>query len=574
MLTSKQDYRNLTMKILNPLKRLALPLKSGYAIGPARAWYDEKAMTMESFSRPIWALGPFWHGGGSDAEFEQAVREGLAAGCDPKGAEYWGEPSDCDQRFVEMAAIGCALILAPEKVWDPLPERDKSSIAAYLYKINEYTQCPNNWQYFNVLTNLGLRSVGRRYSKERMDAALDFIDGLYLGDGWYIDGTDSTIDYYNPFALHYYGLLYSVFNAKEDPVRAERYRARAEVFAHDFIYWFDESGDALPIGRSLTYRFAQAAFWSACVFAEVKPFPLGVMKGIISRNLEAWMEKPVFDNAGVLTIGYGYQNTMMAEHYNAPGSPYWAMKTMLVLALPDDHPFWSAECEPLPKLDPVHAIPRAGMVMTRKNGAATAYTTGNCANETLGHIDSKYAKFAYSATFGFCVPYSNLSLFEFAPDSMSAFEVDGFFYAKRKNKSSEITSDGRVITEWSPVKGIDVKTVVIPSEKGHIRQTTVTAEYPCVMYDCGFAARHIADGTHGDTKIRKRDTYVRISSGYCVSAAKGGGKPEAVRAAQNTNILYPDVWIPCIKYDIKKGTQKIVTEFTSYKKRAVKRHDI
>lgn len=43
------------------------------------------------------------------------------------------------------------------------------------------------------------------------------------------------------------------------------------------------------------------------------------------------------------TIGYCYPQMYMAERYNAPGSPYWGMKSFLLLALPDDHPFWIAE---------------------------------------------------------------------------------------------------------------------------------------------------------------------------------------------------------------------------------------
>ena len=40
----------------------------------------------------------------------------------------------------------------------------------------------------------------------------------------------------------------------------------------------------------------------------------------------------------------------MCEDYNAPGSPYWALKTYLMLALPESHPFWQAEEQPLPSL--------------------------------------------------------------------------------------------------------------------------------------------------------------------------------------------------------------------------------
>ena len=46
----------------------------------------------------------------------------------------------------------------------------------------------------------------------------------------------------------------------EDPEWAQRFKERATLFAQDFVYYFDEDGEALPYGRSLTYRFAQGRF--------------------------------------------------------------------------------------------------------------------------------------------------------------------------------------------------------------------------------------------------------------------------------------------------------------------------
>lgn len=79
---------------------------------------------------------------------------------------------------------------------------------------------------------------------------------------------------------------------------------------------------------------------------EVLPWP--VLKGILARHLAWWLNQPIYDNAGVLTIGYAYPNLQMSETYNAPGSPYWALKSFAFLALPDNHPFWAADCAPCP----------------------------------------------------------------------------------------------------------------------------------------------------------------------------------------------------------------------------------
>ncbi|MFP9055607.1 DUF2264 domain-containing protein, partial [Enterococcus faecalis] len=50
---------------------------------------------------------------------------------------------------------------------------------------------------------------------------------------------------------------------------------------------------------------------------------------------------------GRLSIGYHYENLVMAEGYNAPGSPYWALKVFLLLATKKEHPYWKAKPEPV-----------------------------------------------------------------------------------------------------------------------------------------------------------------------------------------------------------------------------------
>ena len=109
-------------------------------------------------------------------------------------------------------------------------------------------------------------------------------------------------------------------------------------------------------GRSLTYRFAQAAFWSACIYADVPVFSHGIIKGIIVRHFEEWFSHPITDNGGVLTIGYRYTNLHMSGSYNSPGSPYWSLKAFILLALPGNHPFWQAEPLPFPLFDQYQTV--------------------------------------------------------------------------------------------------------------------------------------------------------------------------------------------------------------------------
>lgn len=67
----------------------------------------------------------------------------------------------------------------------------------------------------------------------------------------------------------------------EDKQRCELIKDRAMTFAKTFIYWFADNGEAVPYVRSLTYRFAQCAFWSACLLADIRPFSVSVPKTVI-----------------------------------------------------------------------------------------------------------------------------------------------------------------------------------------------------------------------------------------------------------------------------------------------------
>ena len=108
-------------------------------LGETGVTYNQNAIELEAFSRPLWALVPFWVGGGSEPEFETIYRKGLAAGADPENPEYWGTTGEYDQCYVEMAAIACGILTAPEKLWTPLSDTEKQNLAAWLGQINAHT---------------------------------------------------------------------------------------------------------------------------------------------------------------------------------------------------------------------------------------------------------------------------------------------------------------------------------------------------------------------------------------------------------------------------------------------------
>ncbi len=557
-LNSKEDFRELLMEILNPLLPYYSEEKAELVLGVTATNYDQKAIRLEAFSRPLWGLVPLWAGGGRAPEFEKIYEQGLAAGTKADGKEYWGGFHAFDQRFVEMAAISYGLILAPERLWEPLSETQKNNLCNWLYGINEYALPVCNWIFFAILVNLALKKLGRKFDAEKLEQYLQGAETFYLGDGWYQDGDSGQKDYYISFAIHFYSLFYVKVMEKEDPERCAQYRERAEQFARQFIYWFDDKGAALPFGRSLTYRFSQVSFFSACLMAGVEPFSVGVMKGLIVRHLCDWMKKPIFDRDDILTVGYGYPNLIMGENYNGPGSPYWALKTFAILMLPDGHPFWQAKPEPMPKLQEQIALPYADMLIRRYKGHTTAFVPGRYSPFGHGQTPAKYGKFAYDTGFAFSVAKSTCEVTEAAADSMLAFLVGGYVYPRRICESLNVT-ETEVVSEWIPCEGIRVTTVIIPTKDGHIRRHSIESDRDCVAYDSGFA---VEIDVEGETQQAGSDTALLANhySSCLVKCVQGEGCGEIICAACNTNLLHAMTRIPAIRYQIRKGTNEIETE--------------
>ncbi len=550
---TKTDFTAAFERLLAPIREKLCTTAGHPDFGHTAAVYNQDAVYAEAFLRPLWGLVPYWYGGQGDEELKHAMRRAIVAGTDPESDTYWGKCERFDQRFVEMAPLATAILMVPEVIWDPLTDREKENLHAWMWQINEYEIPTNNWRFFRILTNIAFKHRGAKYSRELLDSDRADIESWYGADGWYHDGPNGQRDYYVAWAFHFYGLIYAMY---EDDAYAETYRARAKTFAQQFIYWFSERGDSIPYGRSLTYRMAQGSFWSMCALAGVEVYDKAVIKGIVARHLDYWMSSPICDNGGVLTIGYAYPNIGMAEHYNAPGSPYWAMKFFAMLGIPDDDAFWSVEAAPLPMPEKKKLLPAADMLATRHKGDAVVYVPGTIAWAWFGQSGAKYLKFSYSTRFGFNIKMGDGCDIEALTDSTMMFNVGGVFCDRRQNLGFEMDED-RIITRWSPIDGIRVTTTITPDATGHTRHHVVESDYACEAYDCGYAVAcrdedecvRFAEG--GSAEARNRFSLCRVSSEE--------GSASIVAASPNANVVYNKTVIPAVKYVIPKGTSEFTT---------------
>lgn len=550
-LCTRADLQAAVHAVFEPLRAYWSAGGARVHLGATGAHYPDRGAQLESFARPLWGLVPLAAGGGI-FEGWSFYHQGLTNGSDPAHPEYWGIVAHLDQRLVEMGAIGFALALVPEHVWEPLDPRARENLTRWLGQINQVEVVDNNWLFFRVLANLGLARVGATHDPAMLTTALERLDTFYLGAGWYADGPTMQRDYYVAFAMHFYGLIYTQLADLHAGDRAQRWRERAALFAHDFMHWFAPDGAALPFGRSLTYRFAQGAFWGALAFAGVEALPWGVVKGLLLRHLRWWARQPIFNADGTLSIGYAYPNLNMAENYNAPGSPYWALKAFLPLALPASHPFWQAEEAPLPALPPVHAQPHAGMVIGRDQPARHVFALSSGQHALwLRHGADKYSKFAYSTAFGFSVPSGGHGLEQGAHDNMLALSDDGIHFRVRE-ALVEATLDAEMLySHWKPWPDVDVETWLMLALPWHIRIHRLRTKRHLQSAEGGWALDRTGDDPVdplGTTDYGPGRAVAIFPAGWSGLRDVGGARVgQVVRLDPNTNLLAPRTVLPTLR---------------------------
>ncbi|KAH7031496.1 uncharacterized protein B0I36DRAFT_384265 [Microdochium trichocladiopsis] len=546
-LRTRSDVIRATLAFLKPLLPYFSPGKARIRIPSATgAHFDDTAAQLEGFARPLWAVGALLlglesttaHNPALASEIVQTIQPwilGFVAGADPTTypTEYWGTIEGIDQRMVEAEILSFALLAAPQQIYDPLSEKQKENVRNWLRQLHDQPMPLNNWRWFRVFANLALFKVcGDPLEgpvKEHIEADLQILDGFYREDGWSGDGPWSTAaeqeaeseamsggpatdgqpsvkkrrdlfmggrrhaDYYSgSFAIQFSQLLFTRFAGDVWPERAEMYRAQARDFGRGFWRYFDADGAAIPFGRSLTYRFACGGFYAALALAKVADMPgsaisPGESKGFLLRHLRWWARNSenIFHVDGTFNIGWLYPNYYMAEDYNSPQSPYWALKSLIAIGLPEDDPFWTTEELPYPQLSSRCAPARPDPGNHSSGVSGIAYLPGPqqilCNHPSSNHhfmltpgqfvpwpmkaTQAKYCKFAYSSAFTFSVPTGPL-IQQIAPDNCLGLSRDcGESWAVKWKCEEVCASTIRLPTEPLGAGGPDPEDVPIATVK-------------------------------------------------------------------------------------------------------------
>ncbi|MCL2692406.1 MAG: DUF2264 domain-containing protein [Rikenellaceae bacterium] len=316
---------------------------------------DARVAYMEAFGRLMAGIAP-WLALPDDDTPEGVRRKQIrdwalasyAHSVDPESADYllWTGPQ---QRLVDAAYIAQSFIHARQALWEPLDEKTKQRYIEKFQSLRAVVAPYNNWLLFRAIVDSFLLMIGEQHDAFAIDLTVRKIGEWYLSDGWYSDGSEFALDYYNSFVIH--PMLLDVVeilaaNRRRTPVDPDLALRRMQRYNILLERMISPEATFPLLGRSIHYRMG--VFQTLALSAWKYGLPEPLTNGQVRNALTAVMKRMFsvegnFTEQGFLSLGLvGYQPDI-ADYYTNTGSEYITATVFLPLGLPADHDFWTAE---------------------------------------------------------------------------------------------------------------------------------------------------------------------------------------------------------------------------------------
>jgi hypothetical protein len=250
------------------------------------------------------------------------------------------------QPIVDAAFLAHAILRAPKTLWEKIDEADKANLIARMKETRTRKPCSSNWLLFSAMIEAFLHHAGEDWDRMRVDYALRQHFDWYLGDGFFGDGPEFRMDYYNSYVIQ--PMLIDVLREvggeewdwRDMPARAERCGARYANFLEHLIA---PDGSYPVLGRSSAYRFGCFQMLAQAMLQQLPETDLSPAQ--VRCGLTAVIDRVMafdnFDGNGFLRVGVCGSQPMMGEGYISTGSLYLCMAVFLPLGLPESAAFWA-----------------------------------------------------------------------------------------------------------------------------------------------------------------------------------------------------------------------------------------
>ncbi|OEE68086.1 hypothetical protein A1OO_20370 [Enterovibrio norvegicus FF-33] len=271
----------------------------------------------------------YMHGSADDEkecfnEMLTFVRESIVNGT-TKGDYYWGDHLDYDQLICEASDIAISLWISKPFIWDRLNNFEKENVCNWLKSATEKDVSQNNWIIFQltieaVLYNFGfLDSIDKnKYEK---------ISGFQVEPGWFKDGNDGGIDYYNAWGFNY-GLFWlnRISGGDLDPGLESMV---SDTF-QKYQYFFDSSGRLPYFGRSVSYRLAAICPLITYFSLKASKRDKDRISSLLPNFFKYHFKNGILKN-GTITQGFITDSKQVVDDYSGPNSALWSLRALVLI---------------------------------------------------------------------------------------------------------------------------------------------------------------------------------------------------------------------------------------------------
>ena len=459
---------------------------------------------------------------GADGDVAEIYRRGLARFIDPASPGY--TPTRCGTGIV------LAMLLAPEHFLDPLDAAARKRLGEHLARFVERRVNESNVMLFSMMPAPILDRLGTPYNRAILDNYFDRILSFYRGDGWFIDGWNRGFDAYNFWGFQFYLHAMMDFDAPWRRRYADRVREITRAHEQTLPYLFGRDGAPVPKGRSLNYRFAVVSGIGTAQRSGLASMAPGLARRIASGCLRYFWDHGCQSERGLLEPGYHGPNSAVGEDYTDRGAPYWAATGLVPLTLPPDHPFWTAEEQPIPADSPgVKRLAVPGARMTLKvdgdRGEALMITADEpFLHRSVWQAGTKYFQHAYSSSLGYALTG------DLGPElaaGRTGISRDGHEWALRTWPRVVRLDPWSARSEWDAWAALEGLTGTVVTEtaildRGQIHVFWHTADEPRWLTIGGYAVR-VEHGARAMMDVRHDGLDVSSDEMWSVMQSLSGG---------------------------------------------------
>lgn len=360
--SDREVWSELCYKIAQPIlenmSKGELQKNMNLELSPTWDGRNKKVAYMEAFGRLMAGISP-WLALPDDDTKEGKMRKQLRDwavqsyknAVDPNSPDclLWEGPT---QILVDAAYIAESFMRAPDATWNLLDETTKQRYIDHFIGLRVIRPAYNNWLLFRAMTESFLLSIGEKADQYALTVAVNKINEWYLSDGWYSDGPEFALDYYNSYVIHpMYIEVLEVCNANKfwTPISTKLAIKRMQRFNTFLERLISPEGTYPAFGRSVVYRMG--AFQTMALAAWKYGLPEGLSNGQVRSALTAVMKNMFavegnFDDENYLRLGFAGHQPDLSNYYTNNGSLYMTSLVYMPLGLPADHPFWTSPAEP------------------------------------------------------------------------------------------------------------------------------------------------------------------------------------------------------------------------------------